>query len=281
MYAIGARCVCVVASMAILGGCVRYSAPDIMSINAATSVFPALKKPDDVSELARKYAFVYASRADDAAVSVSIIDYGVIGAAGVAAGGALFKSHSDLLKGAGLAGGMLAAFDTQLDPKDNAALNADAAAAMVCVAELADEVTTMYKDVDGTDNDEFETLKSAFAQRSGDSGLSDAVSLPRVSVYSLINVMMEINKAYTEQALSHRVRPDFKSISDGIKQSSEGVSAAVVNSSSAINGLMLTRANGFTGVIEEDQNYDIANFVKFAAEFRSRIKVCKSIMGLQ
>lgn len=85
------------------------------------------------AELAKEYM----KMADNAGSAEDFAAIGIISAAGVAAGGLMYGSHLDLIKGAGLAAGTITATRGYFKPGEAAPFLLDAADGMLCIASVA------------------------------------------------------------------------------------------------------------------------------------------------
>ncbi|MCA1408208.1 hypothetical protein I6F26_24780 [Ensifer sp. IC3342] len=94
---------------------------------------------------ARNLADLYMEQASKASTAKDFAAAGLLGSAGVAAGGLLYGSHLDLIKGAGLAAGAITSTTsyTKQDVAEDALLRG--AEALICVAGVAQKETTAFQ----------------------------------------------------------------------------------------------------------------------------------------
>lgn len=88
---------------------------------------------------ARNLAELYMEQASKASTAKDVMAAGLLGTAGVAAGGLMYGAHLDLIKGAGLAAGGITSSNSYLKPEEveNALLSASEA--LLCVAGVAQQ----------------------------------------------------------------------------------------------------------------------------------------------
>ncbi|WP_206615928.1 hypothetical protein [Rhizobium sp. WSM1325] len=87
----------------------------------------------------------YIALSDQASGAQDMAAVGLIASAGVAAGGLLYDADLNLIKGAGLAGGTIAAGSTYFRPGETSAALLDAAEQLVCIRKAGEPFLVSYR----------------------------------------------------------------------------------------------------------------------------------------
>ncbi|MDI7863353.1 hypothetical protein MRS76_15455 [Rhizobiaceae bacterium n13] len=99
----------------------------------------------DTIDYADLLAGKYMALSDQASRAQDMTAVGLIVSAGVAAGGLLYDANLNLIKGAGLAGGTIAAGSTYFRPGETSAALLDAAEQLICIRKAGEPFLATYR----------------------------------------------------------------------------------------------------------------------------------------
>ncbi|MCA1494603.1 hypothetical protein I6F11_27355 [Ensifer sp. NBAIM29] len=125
----------------------RANAQDVSSQQEIRSApWPTDRNPYiNAINYARNLAELYIGQASKASAAKDAAAAGLLGAAGVAAGGLLYGAHLDVLKGAGLAAGAATSTSSYVKPEIAETALLSAAEALMCVAGVAQQRSATFR----------------------------------------------------------------------------------------------------------------------------------------
>jgi hypothetical protein len=176
-------------SAVILAGCVGAASVGKSEITVYQDSITSINTIGGNTAYAQKLADEYLKQATTASETQDAIAFGTIGAAATGAGGLLYNSGFDLIKGAGLAAGTTAAVGNYLKPDETILALLDAAEQLVCIAKSG------------------EMAESQFGQKAEEAGIDTHV----VEAVDILGVGIRQARIHLRKKLV-RQRPDYTSL---------------------------------------------------------------------